>query len=183
MSKFLENIPNDIEAKPWPPLLVRKRHRCACDGRHNRHDRWCTVLLIALLIYLVADTIVLNVAIVRLSTPPNNATATLAAHTQQCLSQYALNAPINPSAYPCAPCLTLLQAIPQNLSFPDPQDAQQAQNAIQFCALKAVFDSAGTDGKNNLGTVGWLKDVRFCVWNGVACDGSGRVSSLCVPCV
>jgi hypothetical protein len=40
------------------------------------------------------------------------------------------------------------------------------------------FESASPTGQTALGQAGWVKDARFCAWQGVTCDGSGKVSNL-----
>ncbi|EPQ55290.1 L domain-like protein [Gloeophyllum trabeum ATCC 11539] len=181
--------------REWPPLKVEDKQppRCPCHERHARAKKrrqiWL-VALIALLLFLFSDVLFLNVRVVRLSaassgpvsSPVASATSPsatgLSVDAQQCLSQYTLNAPANPSAYPCSSCLPILQAVPANVSSTDPGDAQQILNAVQFCGLKGIFDSSGATAQTGLHNQGWLNDTRFCAWNGVTCDGTGRVSSL-----
>ena len=50
------------------------------------------------------------------STSSNPSTVTLSSSAQQCLSQFTLNAPSNPSGYPCSTCLPILVAVPLNFS-------------------------------------------------------------------
>ena len=94
------------------------------------------------------------------------------------VSQYTLNAPSDPQSYPCSTCLPVLQDVPADFSTSDPADGEQIQNAIQFCGLRSIFETSSTEGQQGLSNAGWVKDVRFCAWQGVHCDGFGRVSTL-----
>ncbi|KAH9942132.1 RNI-like protein [Epithele typhae] len=144
----------------WPPLEIEKRrfcHHCQShDDRRRRHRLSSRGSSIAQ------------------STDPN----ALSADAQQCLSQFTLNAPTDPDSYPCSTCLSTLQTVPANFTSSNSQDGQNIMNAIQFCALRSVFDNASGDGQTGLSNGGWAKDVRFCSWSGVRCDGFGRVSSI-----
>ncbi|TFK50847.1 hypothetical protein OE88DRAFT_1617378, partial [Heliocybe sulcata] len=102
----------------------------------------------------------------------------LSVDAQQCISQYTLNAPANPSSYPCSSCLPILQSLSSDLSSAGGSDAQAVVNAIQFCGLKGIYDSSTSTAQTALQNQGWLKDTRFCAWNSVTCDGTGRVASL-----
>lgn len=96
--------------------------------------------------------------------------------TQQCLTQYSLNAANNPEGYPCSTCLPLLMAVPTNSSPIYPV----ARDATQFCGLRSIWEDASQQGQARLKAGGWVKNVRFCTWSGVQCNGAGRVSSLYV---
>jgi hypothetical protein len=98
----------------------------------------------------------------------------LSANAQQCITQYTLNAPNDPKGYPCSTCLPLLVAVPTNDSTIYPV----ARDATQFCGLRSIWEDAGQQGQAALEAGGWVKDVRFCTWSGVRCNGAGRVSSL-----
>ncbi|KAG0708684.1 L domain-like protein [Suillus ampliporus] len=172
----------------WPPLHVHK-HRCNCELDKKRHKRrsCCFVLLIIILLFLIGNAIFLNVRVLSMSTtinnsqmiPSNTSTAiSLSANAQQCLSEYTLNAPSSPSSYPCSTCLPTLQTVPSTYLSSNTQNAQQILNAIQFCGLRGIFDTANSQGQASLGNGSWLNDVKFCAWNGVTCDGSGRVATL-----
>ena len=187
------------ELPPWAPLHVEKRNTCCvdCPCRKQQHkkrkrslrDKILIYLLIFIILYLLGDSIFLNVRVVNMtsSTPsapaPTNSNSTststsLSPDAQQCLSQYNVNAPSDPSGYPCSSCLSVLQGVPSNFSDGNVQDAQQIQNAIQFCGLRSIFETADNDGQSSLKSGGWVNDVKFCAWTGVSCDGAGRVSSL-----
>ncbi|KAI0795134.1 hypothetical protein C8Q75DRAFT_749069 [Abortiporus biennis] len=175
---------------PWSPLHIEKRQCCQNCPCHNqrtkkkksKRDRIIIYVLIFIVLYLLGNTVFLDVRVLSTSssTPPttNSTSTSLSADAQQCLSQYNVNAPSNPSGYPCSSCLPVLQAVPSDFSDGKPEDAQQIQNAIQFCGLRSIFDSADDNGQSTLKNGGWVDDVRFCAWNGVSCDGSGRVASL-----
>ncbi|KAG1854206.1 L domain-like protein [Suillus subalutaceus] len=157
------------ELAEWPPLHVHKRK---CNRARNR--TLCCLLIIVLL-FLIGNVIFLNVRILSINTATPSSTSDLSANAQQCLSQYTLNAPSSPSSYPCSTCLPILQTAPSNYLSSNTQNAQQILNAIQFCGLRAIFDTTNSQGQASLG---WVNDVRFCAWNGVTCDGSGRVANL-----
>lgn len=186
--------------EPWQPLRVQKRVYCEYHDKKKEHGWKWKIILIIILLYLLINSIVLNVKV--LSTPSttvpgqvttteptgNNSTPSpkpssptaLSNDAQQCLSQFTLNAPSNPSGYPCSSCLPVLAAVPSNFSQTNPADGQNILNAVQFCGLKSLFDSANSDGQASLGNGSWFQDVKFCAWTGVSCDGSGQVSSMWV---
>ncbi|KAG9104236.1 hypothetical protein FRC06_004220 [Ceratobasidium sp. 370] len=91
---------------------------------------------------------------------------------QNCLSQFQINAPSNPASYPCDTCFSALSSAPSSAN---------AGPATQFCAMKAIFDSAGSSGSANNGALsgaGWMKDAKPCGWNGVNCDSNGNINSI-----
>lgn len=175
--------------QPWPPLHIEKRaccHDCPCHAisKKKQRRRWILVaILILIILYLLGNVVALNT---RVFAPQNvgvvsngtSAASGLSAEAQQCLSQYTVNAPSDPSGYPCSTCLPALQAVPPNFSDGDSQDKQQQLNAVQFCGLRAVFETSDSDGQAALKNGNWAQDVKFCAWTGVSCDGSGRVASL-----
>lgn len=181
---------------PWPPLHIDKRtHICHCqDPKRKKRRRIWMFILIIVLVYLLANSIVLSTRVLTVSTnnggdgqstatqpsssSSNGSTFALSTDQQQCLTQFTVDAPTNPSSYPCGSCLSLLQAVPQSFFDADAQDGQNIQNALQFCGLKAFFDSANSQGQQALSNGRWIQDTKFCAWNGVSCDGSGRVSTL-----
>ncbi|KAG2063825.1 L domain-like protein [Suillus decipiens] len=156
-TKLLFDLRIPQELNEWPPLRVHKR---------KSRNRTLSCLLIIILLFLIGNLIFLNV---RVFTPTPGSSTSLA---QQCLSQYTLNAPSNPNSYPCSTCLPILQT---NYLSSNTENAQQILNAVQFCGLRAIFDTADSQGQASLS---WMNDVKFCAWNGVTCDGSGRVANL-----
>jgi hypothetical protein len=166
-TKFLFDLRIQEELPEWPPLHVHKR-----KSNRTRIILLLCLLLIVLL-FLIANVIFLNIRVLSLHTATPSSTS-LSANAQQCLSQYTLNAPSSPSSYPCSTCLLTLQAVPLSSNS---QNAQQMLNAIQFCGLRAIFDTANSQGQASLG---WVNDVKFCAWNGVTCDGSGMVANMSV---
>ncbi len=179
---------------PWPPLHVEKR-LCPCeDPKRKKHERYWIIALIIILLYLLGNTIALNIRVLNfVSSSSGNGQSTtggtstsggssfaLSNDQRQCLSQFTVNAPSNPSSFPCSSCLPLLAAVPESFISTDLQDGQNVQNSIQFCGLQAVFASASSTGQQGLSNGGWLKDVKFCAWSGVTCGGSGLVSSMYV---
>ncbi len=184
----------------WPPLEGEKHHRVHCEQCQERNDRRrrnkaLFVALVILLLYLLGNVVFLNVRVVRISQPSTSTTATsttpanasdssaLSADAQSCLSQFSLNAPSSPQSYPCSSCLSVLQGVPSSFTPSNTQDAQQLVSAVQFCGLRSIFETANSDGQSGLSNGGWVKDVRFCAWSGVHCDGFGRVSSMYVFCL
>ncbi|CAE6402798.1 unnamed protein product [Rhizoctonia solani] len=91
---------------------------------------------------------------------------------QNCLTQFQLNAPSAPQSYPCDTCFSALSGAPSNAG---------AGPATQFCAMKAIFDSAGSTGSANSGALsgaGWMKDAKPCGWSGVTCDSNGNINNI-----
>ncbi|OAX42823.1 RNI-like protein [Rhizopogon vinicolor AM-OR11-026] len=191
LSRDSDTLPiQEPHLSQWPPLHVQKR-RCTCHHpekkKHNRRSCCLTLLLVIILLWLIGNIIFLNIRVLSMSSPiinsPANASTTSTAYSlspnaQQCLSQYTLNAPSAPSSYPCSTCLPTFQAVPSTYISSNPQNAQQIINAIQFCGLRGIFDTANSQGQATLGNSSWVQDVKFCAWNGVTCDGSGRVANL-----
>jgi hypothetical protein len=184
----------DLLPTQQPHEFSEEWRRCPCAncqnvGKRRKRRIWAIVALIIVLLFLVSNVIALNIRIFSAgipdapsasssAKPSTKEPSTLTADTQQCISQFTLNAPANPSSYPCPSCLPLLQGIPAAFPFSNPQDGQTVQDAIQFCGLKSVFNLANPDGQNLLTSKGWFRDLQFCTWRGLTCDGSGRVSSL-----
>lgn len=160
---------------------------------HKWHNRTLLLALIIFLLYLFINVIVLNVrsfspsqvsprtfsSSTTSTTPPASAPTNsmmFSADTQQCITQYTLNAPSDPTGYPCSTCLSLLAAVPANATAVYPV----ARDATQFCGLRSIWEDAGQQGQAGLEAGGWVKDAKFCAWSGVRCNGAGRVSSLYV---
>ncbi|KAI0048790.1 hypothetical protein FA95DRAFT_994947 [Auriscalpium vulgare] len=175
-----------VHMAEWPPLNVRKQHHCSCR-RHEtvlqkwRRRAWITALLLFLL-YVLVNLIILNTRAFPSSSNSSTPTSSpapappsgLSADAQQCINEYTLNAPASPTTYPCSTCLPLLSQLPANSTAVYPT----AVDATQFCALRSLWEDAGSDGQQGLEAGGWVQDVRFCAWNGVRCDGAGQVSSV-----
>ena len=181
----------DPRLSQWPPLHIDKR-RCPCqlhDPKHEarmrkqqRRSRCLPILLIIVLLFLIGNVAFLNNRVLSFS-PPTTTTTTayaLSADAQQCLSQYTLNAPSSPQSYPCSTCLSTLQAVPSSYtsSSVNYQNTQTINNAVQFCGLRAIYETANTQGQATLGNGSWAQNVNFCTWAGVSCDASGHVVSL-----
>lgn len=186
----------DPRVAQWPPLHIEKR-RCPCqlhDPEHEarvrkqrRRSRCLLILLIIILLFLIGNAVFLNIRILSLpmspSTTPTTTTSTanaLSADALQCLSQYTIDAPSSPSSYPCSTCLSILQAVPSSYtsSSANSQNTQVINNTVQFCGLRAVYETANAQGQATLGNGSWAQNVNFCTWTGVSCDTSGRVISL-----
>jgi hypothetical protein len=139
----------------------------------KRRLKWA--LFIFIILVLLGDLIFLNVrAISKQNTssspvPTFAPTAPSSGAIEECLSQYAIDAPSNPSAYPCSTCLPILSQVTNN---------SNATEAAQFCGLRAILESTGTTGNTALSNGGWGKDLRVCIWSGVSCSDSGLVTSL-----
>lgn len=161
---------------------------------HMRYSRTLILALIIFLLYLFVNVIVLNVrsfapsempskllsaTTPSASTPSASPTSTvmmISTDTQQCITQYMLDAPSDPTGYPCDTCLPLLAAVPANASSVYPV----ARDGTQFCGLRSIWEDAGQQGQAGLEAGGWVENVKFCTWSGVRCNGAGRVSSLYV---
>ncbi|KAL4071266.1 hypothetical protein V8B97DRAFT_1962190 [Scleroderma yunnanense] len=177
----------------WPPLNVEKRS-CIChlhDPRHEakmkkqkRRSRCLLILLIIILLLLIGNAIFLNVRVLSLtntsSSTTDSTTHALSANALQCISQFTLNAPTSPSSYPCSTCLSVLEAVPSSFmsDSSNSKDIQTINSAVQFCGLRAIFETADAQGQATLGNGSWSQNVNFCTWTGINCDTSGRVSSL-----
>jgi hypothetical protein len=186
--------PTPLPLSQWPPLQIEKR-RCPCqvhDPKHEarvrkqqRRSQCLLILLLILLLFLVGNVIFLNIRVLSLSTSPSTSQTistaqALSADAQQCLSQYILNAPTSPGGYPCSTCLSVLQAVPSpyTSNSANYQNAQQIDNAIQFCGLRAIYETANAQGQATLGNGSWAQNVNFCTWSGISCDTLGQISSL-----
>ena len=178
---------------PWAPLNVDKEksplptahpaHRYPPpQKKQKRRFRWWALLLILIILALLGNVAFLNVRVFELTktikeTTPSSPTPTSTPNSsspndvQECLSQFSLNAPSNPSAYPCSTCLPILSNVTNNAN---------AANALQFCGLRAILESTSTTGQTALSNGGWGKDLRTCTWSGVSCSDSGLVTSLYV---
>ncbi|CAL1711568.1 unnamed protein product [Somion occarium] len=175
---------------PWQPLNVEKRsccQDCLCHRPKERSRRYKLLicLLVIIILYLLGNVSFLNARVIKLSsssTSTDKRTAstskTLSADAQECLSQYNVNAPSDPSGYPCSSCLPVLQSVPSDFSDGNATDTEQIQNATQFCGLRAFFESMDNDGQAALQNGQWVENMRFCAWGGVSCDGAGRVGAL-----
>jgi hypothetical protein len=194
------SVASIVVAPPSDVPVWRLDHVRDSDAQHARHvhpqpthtqERYSPALLFAFtifLLYLFINVIVLNIRSFSPShsspkllpaTPPASVPTNsimLSADTQQCITQYTLNAPSDPKGYPCSTCLPLLNVVPVNASAVYPV----ARDATQFCGLRSIWEDAGQQGQAGLEAGGWVKDVRFCTWSGVRCNGAGRVSSLYV---
>jgi len=175
---------------PWAPLKLEKeksplptthpalRNSPPQKKQTKRRFRWWALLLILIILALLGNLAFLNVRVVELTkvikqnTPPSSTPAPSSPdNVQECLSQFTLNAPSNPSSYPCSTCLPILSNVTGNAD---------AVNAVQFCGLRAILESTSTTGQTALSTGGWGKDLRVCTWSGVSCSGSDIVTSLYV---
>ncbi|KAH8115291.1 L domain-like protein [Phellopilus nigrolimitatus] len=192
---------SEVGLHQWSPLHVEKRFasggseretaQCRCaDPKRKKRTRLLLILLILILLYLLADTIFLNVRVLRTSSSTSSTSDAdgrssaggssyiLSAEQESCLTQFSVNAPTNATGYPCATCLPLLQSIPGNFSSETDNDAQTLLNSVQFCGLQSLFGSSGSTAQTSLAGGGWVKDVKFCAWSGVQCGNDGRVASL-----
>jgi hypothetical protein len=183
----------------WRPLDVRKQETVQCNchsasAPQTRRQVWCRrakrSALAVFLLYLFINVVVLDINLYKLAhwwpqahstnssssapTSPPTSTLMLSADTQQCITQYTLNAPGDPTGFPCSVCLPLLAAVPSNATAAYPT----ARDATQFCGLRSIWEDSDRKGQAGLETGGWVKDIKFCTWDGVQCDGAGRVSSL-----
>jgi len=169
---------------PWAPLNVDRREKLPLPTAHpsqkkqkKRRFRWFMFLLIVIILLLLGDLTFLNVRVIELTkantpsspTPTPTPSNPSSDDVQECLSQFTLNAPSNPSAYPCSTCLPVLSNVTNN---------SDAANALQFCGLRAILESTSSTGQTALSNGGWGKYLRVCTWSGVSCSDSGLVTSL-----
>ncbi|KAI0028824.1 hypothetical protein K488DRAFT_80492 [Vararia minispora EC-137] len=176
---------------PWPPLNIKKhpqpsvaqccvhcKKRPAKEGPLKKwKKRVLVIVLIILLLWLSGNVVALNTTTFRSSTaaPMPNSSTGLSTDQISCLSQFRLNAPSNPTLYPCAQCLPLLVQVSANASS---NFVDTALNAAQFCGLRSLWENADASGQAALQASGWVEDVGFCAWGGVQCNGLGQVSSI-----
>ncbi|KAG8862297.1 hypothetical protein FRB96_001876 [Tulasnella sp. 330] len=97
---------------------------------------------------------------------------------QACLTQFSSTT--NPAGYDCTTCIPLLSSVPNDLSLPltSTPSVQGVGNVLQFCSLQAINAALPSGDATVLTQVGWLKNTNMCGWQGVTCDGKGRVSGL-----
>jgi hypothetical protein len=194
-------VASSSDLPAWRPLDVRKQGAIQCDchfqsAPQTRRQKWYRraqrSALAVFLLYLFINVVILDVHLYKFAnwwpqthstnssasapSPSSSPTTTimLSPDTQQCITQYTLNAPGNPTGYPCSMCLPLLAAVPPNATAVYPI----ARDATQFCALRSIWEDANQQGQAGLEAGGWVKDIKFCTWSGVRCDGGGHVSSL-----
>ncbi|KAL5504666.1 hypothetical protein ACEPAH_7329 [Sanghuangporus vaninii] len=169
----------EIALPPWPPLHIEKRPM-QCSGschcaipKRKKQRRLLLTLLIILLVYLLGDSIFLNVRVIN-----NNGDAyALSPAEELCLTQFTVNAPVNASLYPCSTCLGILQDIPGSFRL-STNEAQTLSNSLQFCGLQSLVVASSATARDSLTNGGWVQNVQFCTWTGVQCDGQGNVKSL-----
>jgi hypothetical protein len=166
----------DKEKSPLPTTYPALRYPPP-QKKQKKRFRWWALLLILVLLALLGNVAFLNVRVVELTkvikenTPssPTPSNPSSSGDVQECLSQFTLNAPSDPSAYPCSTCLPVLSNVTGNAD---------AANALQFCGLRAILESTSTTGQTALSNGGWGKDLRVCTWSGVSCSDTGLVTSL-----
>ncbi|KAI0300437.1 hypothetical protein B0F90DRAFT_1722916, partial [Multifurca ochricompacta] len=186
-SSVVQGVEPDVALQPklseWQPLTVRKQ---APSVTQKLCSRPLLAALIVFLLYIFINVTIINVHVfaparvlpnLSITTSPASAPTTtdvLSADTQQCIIQYVLNAPSDPTGYPCNTCLPRLATLSPNATAVYPT----ALDVTQFCGLRSIWEDANQQGQAGLEARGWVKDVKFCAWGGVRCDGTGRVSSL-----
>lgn len=151
--------------------------------QHVQKRRCLLVVPIIVVLYLLASSTFSLVRVLSFASsslfPPNGTSGgilTMDIDYQECILQYQIDAPSSPSSYPCSTCLAILSTKP--LAALSVLDQQLAYNAIQFCALKSLFENANTLGQQALQGVNWVQNLEFCVWGGVTCDGNGRIDTM-----
>lgn len=165
---------------PLPATYPPSTHSPPEKKQGKRRFRWCTLLLILVILALLGNVAFLDVRVVELTgvinknIPPSPSSTSTPSNPSseavgECLSQFTINAPSDPSAYPCSTCLSILSNMTNN---------SDAANATQFCGLRAILESTNTTGQTALSNGGWGKDLRVCTWSGVSCSDSGLVTSL-----
>lgn len=175
-----ETRPVHIHTHVDVPKEKRERRK-----KNKSSGRCWLIILIITLLYLLGNNIFLNIRVQSLtsststnsgSNPGSGASGTSQA-VHDCLSQFKLNAPSDPSSYPCATCAAALQTIPNDLSPTTKKTDTTGQGTVlQFCALSNIVSATANQTLQN---VGWMKSVDFCgSWSGIQCDTAGRVTSL-----
>lgn len=174
---YHETKPVHIHTHVNAPSARREKRR----EKKNSGRCWLIILIIVLL-YLVGNNIFLNIRVQSLtpSNSPNSGSSGVSDPPQavkDCLSQFKLNAPSDPSSYPCGTCAPILQTIPNDLSPTAKKTDTAGQGTVlQFCALSDIVSATTNETLQN---VGWMKNVDFCgSWSGIQCDTAGRVTVL-----
>lgn len=112
------------------------------------------------------------------ATSSASASSGVPAAVSSCLSQFTSSAS-SPGSYPCGQCVPILSAIPNDLSSSSSSTSITGQgNILQFCALQAINAGLSSSSSSALTSVGWMKDTKPCTWQGVSCDGQGRINQL-----
>ena len=91
------------------------------------------------------------------------------ADTQRCITQYMLDAPGDPTGYPCGTCLPLLVAVPTNAS----SVYTVSRDGTQSCGLRSIWEDAGQQDQ-----AGWRTSSSV---RGAACDAISLVA--CCRCM
>lgn len=180
--KDLEGLPSFTLSRPYPtPKVLSPEEAAFRRSMRKRRIRILTVSTVIISLLIIAIILLVRLVRPKITNSINNiGTSSLSDAQFQCLSSFRDDAPSNPTGYSCQTCLPTLQSVSQDFmtSADHASDADVIQAAKQFCGLKAIFDSATSDGNANLSNMGWLKDIKTCTWGGITCDGSGSVSSL-----
>lgn len=192
-----------------PPMYVQQDGlpRCTCCQLHHEHQtktkegtlkkwrrRFLVWFIILFLLWVFGDLVALNVKVLSISSSTSSSVSSvsatvsssapsassspssLSAAAQQCITEYTVNAPSSPTSYPCDTCLPLLADLPSSVT----DSYSAAIEAVQFCALRSLWEDADSTGQSGLENGGWVEDVKFCSWSGVTCDSLSRVTSLYV---
>ena len=163
---------NAEKERPFSATYPRS-HSPPQEKQKKRRSKWCTFLLVLIILALLGNIIFLNVRVVELTKDVNGGAPSSPNPSpdavEECLSQFTINAPSDPSAYPCSTCLPILSSV---------TNSSDAANAVQFCGLRAILESTSTTGRTALSNGGWSKSLRVCTWSGVSCSDSGLVTSL-----
>ncbi|KAG8931639.1 hypothetical protein FRC01_001036 [Tulasnella sp. 417] len=111
------------------------------------------------------------------ATSAASASSGVPAAVSSCLSQFTSSS-TSPASYPCGDCVPILSAIPNDLSSSSSTSITGQGNILQFCALQAINAGLSSSSASALTSVGWMKDTKPCTWQGVSCDGQGRINQL-----
>jgi hypothetical protein len=167
---------------PWPPLKVNSQQEEA--QKQNKRRRLVTIGIVTVIILILLAAVIAIVVILKRNggaTDPSATPFALSADTAQCVTTFQVNASASPQTYPCGSCFGLLRAVPDSFASTNPADAQLVGAALQFCALKSIFDATGgngTPGGDALKGAKWMGDTKTCTWSGVTCNGRGQISLL-----
>jgi hypothetical protein len=183
--KTLDELPSFMPSQPY--AVHKERSPEEIEFRKSMRKRRLRILFIsAIIVMLLLVAIILLVRIVRprirhsVDNIGQDASSNLSQAQTQCLQTFRTDGPGNALGYSCSSCLPTLRSVSQQY-LDNPSNAANADDisaAIQFCGLRAVFDSANQEGQTALTSSGWFQDIKTCTWSGVTCDDSGAITQL-----
>ncbi|PVF96041.1 L domain-like protein [Serendipita vermifera] len=183
--KHIDELPSFMPTQNY--VVQKERSPEEIKFRKSMRKRRMRILTISsLIVLLLLIAIILLVRVVRprirhsVDNIGQDASSNLSQAQTQCVETFRNDGLRNPKGYSCSSCLPALRSVSQQY-LDNPANAARADDinaAVQFCGLRAVFDSANQDGQNALTSSGWLNDIKTCTWGGVTCDDSGAITQL-----